>query len=565
MVNEYYQIIRQAIDCQALSGTVTVDVLSALDAAFESFTFEETINLATYDRDESGRDKKIAVFSTCEHYIRDLADEDTVCAAYEEEADRMVEGKEVEISVINVQTEYSDFDEDDEYLYCLTEGDTGRQIHIGNDSGITLQGMESKVKAFATEICTEPTTQPTKAPSKAPTKWPTRQPTKWPTPSPSTNPTAAPTKWPTQSPTDWPTRKPTKWPTPWPTPRPTTASPTEGESSDDSGCGCKCDNLGYEIRFDYETCGDISDNSKFSCNTDCGKSSVSCGNYLHCFTYSIVEKDPVVKKSDCYSGKSPHVPEYIVIPLRDDCEYDMDADYYYDRIWDITMNGDDDYYVYPDSGYTVHYQDDPDCQSGVYGIQIDIDNWCNDENSFQICTFGGDPDPVSVGTVEVGWAFEVKEGRYKDEYGYSCSNEVELVDICASNFYSAKAVSGPRDVHRGGKRPGAVPTDTGDHSKERGAGDTDIDLKDVVDTEPWNVKLHGLKYYEHELGRLIGAYSQWMFIAVLAALSLAVSFCCVARYSSTPIARREGVKYGRVRKGEETEDDTDSELVPIME
>jgi len=346
--------------------------------------------------------------------------------------------------------------------------------------------------------------------------------------------------------------------------------PTPGTT--EGGCGCKCDNLGYEIEFEYEKCGDIMEYGDWFESCDgCSKS--YCGDYLHCYQYRIKPKDPTVPKSDCMSNGEPHVPEYIVIPLRDDCEYDMNWDSYYDRIWEIWMN-EDELYIEPESDYTVHYKEDPDGKTGVHGIQIDIGDWDNNgENHFEICIFNGDSDPVPADEMDVGWAFEVKEGKYSDEYGYQCPNELELVDICTHNLYSAKVVTGRRDTdHRrerivgdhGMNRGVGDLGDLGDLSKGKGADDTDVDLKNVVDTEPWNVKLHGLKYYEHEMSGLIGAHSLWIFAAVLATFSLSVLFCFTKCGRST-VARREGVEYGRVGKGDETEDETDSELVPIME
>jgi len=305
----------------------------------------------------------------------------------------------------------------------------------------------------------EPTAKPTASPSAEPSSKPTASPSAEPSHSPSADPTTpSPT---TAEPSPGPTT-PAPVPTQWPTARPTTSEPTMSPSSDptvSSGCGCGCDSLGYDLSLSEELCGNAQDGDGewFSCD-GCG--GTSCGDYLHCYRYSMEPKEPTVSDSDCQSDGVPHVPQYIVIPLRDDCEYEMDREAYYNRLWSIEMNG--EVYYEPEyvewsavPPYIVHYADSPDSVSGVDGIQINTTDWDGDEISFTICTFNGDPDPLPAGTLEVGWAFAADEGRCADEYGFSCSNEVEIVDICTQNQYAADPTAKPTE------HPTAKPTTAG--------------------------------------------------------------------------------------------------------
>merc|ERR1719410_562109 len=393
-VKEFYNKIRDGINCQSLVDA-EVDVISAIDEAFRQFTYEETTYLPPALR---GRDKKIALFSTCEHSINSQT-EDDVCDKYKTEEDRTVVGDEVEFTIFNVQTTTANVAQD--YLYCLTEDDPGRQFFIGGANGITVEDFEDQVEPFANEICYQPTPSPTKRP----------------TPSPVKQPTHHPTPLPTKKPTPTPTKRTTAWPTPASKP------------------SCTCCNLGYKFKLEWERCSDWQNNT-VDCVKDCED---YCDYTVHCYQYSLVSQVPACGKAECkedWDGKEvSHVPDYVIFPHREDCGVQLDYAQYWKTVNNVShdLRGKDITRFKPDE-YAI-YDSDPDKLTDATGIKIPVISWERDDQihyEFEVYMFG-DGGHVNVDEMYIGWGYNVEvEGKMGTswDYGYKCLNSIALPDLC---------------------------------------------------------------------------------------------------------------------------------------
>jgi len=517
-----------------------VDVRSAIELAFQRFYFQETVflpSVSTSRSDLTGRDKKIAIFSTCEHSINN-EDEQTVCTEYATEDDRSVAGDKVEFTIFNVRTSTANIGHD--YLYCLTEDDYGRQYYVGNEStGITLEDFTNELDAFAQEICHQPTPAPTKKPTKAPF---TPKPTESPTPSPTKEPTDDPTKRPTTAPKD----------------------------------RCSCNNLGYKLKLEKEKCMDWNQNAK-SCTPGCGD---YCDYTIHCYTYSLVTKTPECEETTCkeedeHGNMVPHKPEYVIFPHRNDCEREMGHSEYWTRVYEVSYDLDGNTTTVEDPKKYAVYDSDPDDQcNDATGIKIPVKEWNVDgEYQFQICLFG-ESDSVSADTMDVGWGYSIERSGFSNwDYGYKCDNNIALPDICsaASAYYAHSAGRIEREMDSND-----LDVDNQIDTKKS----TPIDLLKAVDDANGiatdlggsfgdkSKNYFGGGAFGSGLYSVFSAHAQTVILAVLAVLSLTVFMCAfgLCKCDCRPRARRKGGKggdlYGSVvdrLEEEDISDGTDSE------
>eukprot|EP01084_Bolivina_argentea_P091817 165257_1 len=548
-----YNMIRN-IDCSSgnINGQST-DTMSAINNMMEIFEYEEQIYLPSLyfetsrrgsitAHDFTSRHKKIALFSTCIASTGGI-DENDICTAYSSENNRYIfdsdgiNSGEVEITIINVIAENGNIPSPYSYLFCLTENDDGRQFYLGksdddgNNYAITYDAMVDRLECFRNEICDNPTTAPTFEP----------------TLSPTTNPTTDPTS----DPTTDPTTKPTPYPIPPEEPR------------------CTCDNLGFElINLDYVGNG--------GCEPTGG-----CVYDPNCFSMEISKITPKECNPDCKTTKSdgytPHIPDYIIIEPKSDCAITMTAASYF-AVLQCALESNsgltlpDDIDGWTDWG-TIDYTEDcpepcdeygmpvgceeyvidhyvwvdgtPDPITGAEGLEIPLKltQWADDGTyNFELCLWG----VTNTVSTTIGWGFTVPGCSSIGggiQYGMQCETN-NIPDLCEDFIAYAHNTDGvkniipqnePIDVLNPGNSPQKKPADSPQKT-------------------PSN----------HSLFAIYSAYSQWIFIIIMAIFSLNIFVCAYIKCIRSKVRNQNNKNYGFISKQDDDEtgssDGTDSEI-----
>eukprot|EP01084_Bolivina_argentea_P259045 436964_1 len=163
--------------CGPLIGLYNTDLIAGIESAINELKF--SVNPNTINRD-----RKIVIFSNCEHN----SDTINVCDLMNND-ELIIANKPVEITVVNIRAKNSQQPgfKANTYLRCLTYNEPERFIALQDTK---LSSFDANINQFITAVCENDTPSPTHEPSPHPTPNPTMNPVTLPTVR--NNPTASP-------------------------------------------------------------------------------------------------------------------------------------------------------------------------------------------------------------------------------------------------------------------------------------------------------------------------------------------------------------------------------------
>merc|ERR1712129_597977 len=291
---------------------------------------------------------------------------------------------------------------------------------------------------------------------------------------------------------------------------------------------------------------------------DCGacKSSKVCDYKTNCYKYSIIgreqegcHKSECQWKNDMTDKKEPHRPNYIVLPLKKDCDLDFaDAASHYGLYGELVHD------VYVEINYDLALHDGRNYTREMWqpiynksftvanqvGVKIPIEwDYSTSTYTFKVCFFGVDRF-LAPGEVEIGWIFE-GERPTKFPYGYACPSMTKIPDMCAEIAAHAAAA----------------------HSVE-------LPKLDVPGIDPIDLLKHPNHFYN-----LYSDYSYYIIVGIVVMLLLNIIICgCVKCKKGTMKKQKGGSRYDKViskdlesevSDGTESEIDSDSDCEQLIE